>query len=44
VIDSIRAEEFYVLTHDHFDDAIRARMEDILQRRKPAVYRSELGD
>jgi NAD(P)-dependent dehydrogenase (short-subunit alcohol dehydrogenase family) len=44
VIDGIRAEQFYVLTHDHFDEAIRARMEDILQRRKPAVYRSELGD
>jgi NAD(P)-dependent dehydrogenase (short-subunit alcohol dehydrogenase family) len=44
VIEGIRAEQFYILTHDHFDAAIRTRMEDILQRRKPAPYHSELGD
>jgi hypothetical protein len=44
VLDGIRAEQFYILTHDQFDEAIRTRMEDILQRRKPAPYRSELGD
>jgi NAD(P)-dependent dehydrogenase (short-subunit alcohol dehydrogenase family) len=44
VVDAIREEHFYVLTHDHFDATIRDRMEDILQRRKPTPYQSELGD
>lgn len=44
VVDGIRSEQFYILTHDHFDPTIRTRMEDILQRRMPAPYRSELGD
>jgi NAD(P)-dependent dehydrogenase (short-subunit alcohol dehydrogenase family) len=44
VVDGIRREQFYILTHDHFDPIIRERTEDILQRRMPAPYRSELGD
>jgi hypothetical protein len=44
VVDAIRDEQFYVLTHDHFDATIRDRMEDILQRRVPTPYQSELGD
>jgi NAD(P)-dependent dehydrogenase (short-subunit alcohol dehydrogenase family) len=44
VVDGIRSEQFYILTHDHFDPIIRTRMDDILQRRVPAPYRSELGD
>jgi short-subunit dehydrogenase len=44
VVDGIRNDQFYILTHNQFDAPIRERMEDILQRRKPAPYRSELGD
>jgi NAD(P)-dependent dehydrogenase (short-subunit alcohol dehydrogenase family) len=44
VVDGIRNGQFYILTHDEFDAPIRDRMEDILQRRRPAPYRSELGD
>jgi NAD(P)-dependent dehydrogenase (short-subunit alcohol dehydrogenase family) len=44
VVDAIRSEQLYILTHDDFDDAIRTRMEDILQRRRPAPYRTQLGD
>ena len=42
VVEAIRTDQFYILTHAHFDEAIRTRMEDILQRRKPRAYRSEL--
>jgi hypothetical protein len=42
VVEAIRAEQFYILTHNRFDDTIRTRMEDILERRKPSPYRSEL--
>jgi NAD(P)-dependent dehydrogenase (short-subunit alcohol dehydrogenase family) len=42
VVEAIRSDQFYILTHDHFDETIRTRMEDILQRRRPAPYRSEL--
>jgi NAD(P)-dependent dehydrogenase (short-subunit alcohol dehydrogenase family) len=44
VVDGIRNDQFYILTHAEFDAPIRERMEDILQRRRPAPYRSELGD
>jgi NAD(P)-dependent dehydrogenase (short-subunit alcohol dehydrogenase family) len=40
VLDAIREERFWILTHDTFDDAIRTRTEDILARRNPAPYRS----
>jgi NAD(P)-dependent dehydrogenase (short-subunit alcohol dehydrogenase family) len=42
VVDAIRSDQFYVLTHNHFDETIRTRAEDILQRRMPRPYRSEL--
>jgi len=37
VFDAVREERFYILTHDNFDDAIRARFDNILNRRNPAV-------
>jgi NAD(P)-dependent dehydrogenase (short-subunit alcohol dehydrogenase family) len=42
VVDAIRNDRFYILTHAHFDETIRTRSEDILQRRMPKPYRSEL--
>ncbi len=44
VVEAIKSQQFYILTHDHFDDTIRTRMEDILLRRTPTAYRSEIGD
>ncbi len=35
VLAAIRDEQFYILTHDDFDDSIRTRMENILERRNP---------
>jgi NAD(P)-dependent dehydrogenase (short-subunit alcohol dehydrogenase family) len=35
VFQAIRDEQFYILTHDEFDAAIRARMENILGRHNP---------
>jgi len=35
VIDAVREERFYILTHPRIDAAIRARMEDLLARRDP---------
>ncbi|MDP6606551.1 MAG: SDR family NAD(P)-dependent oxidoreductase [Dehalococcoidia bacterium] len=37
VFEAVRDEQFYIITHDHFDDGIRMRMENILQRRNPAL-------
>jgi NAD(P)-dependent dehydrogenase (short-subunit alcohol dehydrogenase family) len=42
VREAIVTEQFWILTHDHFDDTIRTRSEDILNRRNPEPYRSEL--
>jgi NAD(P)-dependent dehydrogenase (short-subunit alcohol dehydrogenase family) len=42
VVEAIRTDQFYILTHTHFDSAIRTRADDILLRRKPNPYRSEL--
>jgi NAD(P)-dependent dehydrogenase (short-subunit alcohol dehydrogenase family) len=42
VVEAIRTDQFYVLTHTRFDEAIRTRTEDMLARRRPAPYRSEL--
>jgi NAD(P)-dependent dehydrogenase (short-subunit alcohol dehydrogenase family) len=44
VVEAIRNDQFYILTHDRFDAPIRTRMEDILERRMPTPYRSELED
>jgi NAD(P)-dependent dehydrogenase (short-subunit alcohol dehydrogenase family) len=35
VFQAIEQEQFYILTHDEFDGAIRTRMENILARRNP---------
>jgi NAD(P)-dependent dehydrogenase (short-subunit alcohol dehydrogenase family) len=35
VLEAIRAERFYILPHDEFDDQIRERMESILARENP---------
>jgi NAD(P)-dependent dehydrogenase (short-subunit alcohol dehydrogenase family) len=35
VFQAIQDEQFYILTHDEFDPAIRARMENILSRQNP---------
>ncbi len=37
VVQAIRDEQFYILTHDGFDEGIRTRMENILQRRNPVT-------
>jgi NAD(P)-dependent dehydrogenase (short-subunit alcohol dehydrogenase family) len=42
VVDAIRSDQFYIMSHSQFDETIRTRAEDILQRRKPMLYRSEL--
>jgi NAD(P)-dependent dehydrogenase (short-subunit alcohol dehydrogenase family) len=35
VFDAVRSDTFYILTHPELDGAIRARFEDILERRPP---------
>ena len=36
VVEAVHDERFYILTHgDRYDDAIRSRMEAILERRNP---------
>ena len=35
VFAAVRDEQFYILTHDNFDDAIRLRADNILARRNP---------
>ena len=37
VFQAIQDEQFYILTHDEYDDAIRTRMENILGRHNPQV-------
>ena len=37
VVQAIRDEQFYILTHDDFDAGIRTRMENILRRRNPVT-------
>lgn len=37
VLQAIKDEQFYILTHDEYDPAIRARMESILARRNPGA-------
>jgi NAD(P)-dependent dehydrogenase (short-subunit alcohol dehydrogenase family) len=36
VIDAVRINTFYILTHPELDDALRTRFDDILQRRPPS--------
>jgi hypothetical protein len=35
VVDAVRHDRFYILTHPDWKDAIRTRMEDILEERHP---------
>jgi NAD(P)-dependent dehydrogenase (short-subunit alcohol dehydrogenase family) len=44
VLEAIRNEQFWILTHDTFDDTIRTRVEDILERRTPTPYRSQIDE
>jgi len=37
VLDAIRAERFYVITHEETKDTVRARMEDIIEGRNPTL-------
>ena len=37
VFQAIKDEQFYILTHDQFDGAIKTRMENILERKNPAA-------
>jgi len=37
VLDAVREERFYVLTTHEFDDAIRERMDNVLERRNPEL-------
>jgi NAD(P)-dependent dehydrogenase (short-subunit alcohol dehydrogenase family) len=43
VVDAIRNEQFWILTHDEFDDLIRTRVEDILARRNPTPITTPVG-
>ena len=36
VIDAVRSNTFYILTHPELDDALRTRFDDILERRPPS--------
>lgn len=37
VFEAVRDEQFYIITHDNFDDAIRTRMDNIMGRRNPVA-------
>jgi hypothetical protein len=37
VIDAVRNDTFYILTHPELDDAISTRFDDIAQRRAPSA-------
>ena len=43
VVEAIRSEQFWILTHDEFDDLIRTRVEDILARRNPTPITTPVG-
>jgi NAD(P)-dependent dehydrogenase (short-subunit alcohol dehydrogenase family) len=43
VVDAIRNEQFWILTHTEYDDVIRTRVEDILARRNPTPITTPLG-
>ncbi len=42
VLTAIREERFYIVTHNEFDEAIRMRMENILERRNPVPQLPQL--
>jgi hypothetical protein len=37
VFDAIREERFYILTTDEFDERLRERMENVIERRNPQL-------
>ena len=37
VLDAIRQNRFWIMTHPEYDEAIRQRADGILQRRNPAL-------
>ena len=43
VFDAIRENRLYILTHDHFDDMIRTRAENIISGTIPALGESALA-
>jgi NAD(P)-dependent dehydrogenase (short-subunit alcohol dehydrogenase family) len=43
VVEAIRNEQFWILTHDEYDAVIRTRVEDILARRNPTPITTPLG-
>lgn len=43
VFDAIRENRLYILTHDHFDDMIRTRAENIISGTNPALGESALA-
>jgi NAD(P)-dependent dehydrogenase (short-subunit alcohol dehydrogenase family) len=43
VVEAVRNEQFWILTHDEYDDVIRTRVEDILARRNPTPITTPLG-
>ena len=42
VFDAVKNKKFYILTHPEFEDAIKTRMEDILEKRDPTPAAAEL--
>ncbi|MEM7097894.1 MAG: SDR family NAD(P)-dependent oxidoreductase [Pseudomonadota bacterium] len=44
VFDSIRANRLYILTHDHFDEMIRTRAENIVNGTNPVLGEAELAN
>jgi hypothetical protein len=43
VVEAIRNEQFWILTHEEYDGVIRTRVEDILARRNPTPITQPLG-
>jgi NAD(P)-dependent dehydrogenase (short-subunit alcohol dehydrogenase family) len=37
VLDAVRSDNFYILTHPELDEALRTRFDDILERRPPSA-------
>ena len=44
VFDGIRADRLYILTHDHFDEMIRARTEHIINGTNPVMGEAGLAN
>ena len=44
VFDAIRADRLYILTHDHFDEMIRARAENMINGTNPLMGEAALAN